>query len=189
MPRTAASAAPPHGGVQPDEHYDMATIWLHWLTVALVATLWSLGQVAGWLPRGPFHSAVWSTHVMLGLLLALVLATRIIWRAGYGRVLPPADRGLLHWLAKGTHYALYLLLSAVVILGIANASYRGFDLYGVWAMPRFGHGIPATERSINTLHEWAANLLVLVALGHAAAALGHQYFWRDHLLERMRPRS
>jgi cytochrome b561 len=27
---------------------------------------------------------------------------------------------------------------------------------------------------------------VIVACVHAAAALGHQYVWRDHLLDRMR---
>jgi cytochrome b561 len=101
--------------------------------------------------------------------------------------LPPADTGVLHLLAKGTHYALYLVLLAVVILGIANASYMGFDLYGVLTMPRFGNGDLATERSINTLHEWAANLVVLIAFFHATAALGHQYIWRDRLLQRMRP--
>jgi cytochrome b561 len=97
-------------------------------------------------------------------------------------------RGCVALVRKGTHYALYLLLLAVVILGIANASYMGFDLYGVLTMPRFGNGDPATERSINTLHEWAANLVVLIAFFHVLAALGRQYIWRDRLLLRMRPR-
>ena len=165
-----------------DQRYDSTTIWLHRLTVALVATLWILGQLSNWLPRGPFRSGVWSTHVVLGLILALVLAMRILWRAGFGNALPPPDRGVLRRVAKGTHHALYLLLLAVVVLGIANASYRGCDLYGVLTVPRFGNGDPAIERSINTLHEWAANLVVLIALCHAAAALGHQYIWRDRLL-------
>jgi cytochrome b561 len=88
----------------------------------------------------------------------------------------------------GTDYALYLLLLVVVILGIANASYKGFNLHGVLTMPRFGNGDPATERSIDTLHEWAANLVVFIAFLHAAATLGHQYIRRDRLLLRMRPR-
>ena len=188
MPIRGAASSEPLGVVQKDQRYDSTTIWLHWLTAALVAMLWVLGQVTGWLPRGPFRLGVWSTHVVLGLTLALVLAMRILWRARFGSALPPADTGVLHRLAKGTHHALYLLLLAVVILGIANASYMGFDLYGVLTMPRVGNGAPATEHGINTLHEWAANLVVLVALFHAAAALGHQYFWRDHLLQRMRPR-
>jgi cytochrome b561 len=176
------------GRAQSDQRYDLTTIWLHWLTVALVATLWIIGQVTGWLPRGPFRLGVWSTHVVLGLTLAVVLATRILWRTGFGSALPPADAGVLHWLAKGAHYSLYLLLVAVVILGIANASYMGFDLYGVLTMPRFGNSDPVIERSINTWHEWAANLLVLIAAFHAAAALGHQFIWRDRLFQRMRPR-
>jgi cytochrome b561 len=64
----------------------------------------------------------------------------------------------------------------------------GFDLYGVLTMPRFGNSDPVIERSINTWHEWAANLLVLIAAFHAAAALGHQFIWRDRLFQRMRPR-
>jgi cytochrome b561 len=178
----------PHGRAQSEERYDSTTIWLHWLTVALVAILWILGQVTNWLPSGPFRLSVWSTHVVLGVTLAVVLAMRILWRARFGSALPAVDAGVLHWLAKGTHYALYLLLLAVVILGIANTSYMGFDLYGVLTMPRFGNGDPATEGSIDTMHEWAANLLVLTAFFHAAAALGHQYIWRDRLLQRMRPR-
>jgi cytochrome b561 len=188
MPISEVVASAPHGRVQTDQRYDSTTIWLHWLTVALVAILWILGQVTNWLPRGPFRLGVWSTHVVLGLTLAIVLTTRILWRARFGSTLPPADAGVLQWLAKGTHYALYVLLLAVVILGIANASYMGVDLYGVLAVPRFGSGDPATEGTIDTMHEWAANLLVLTAFFHASAALGHQYIWRDRLLHRMRPR-
>ena len=76
-------------------------------------------------------------------------------------------------------------LVAVVVLGITNASYRAYNVYGLFDVPQFGSGDSATARSINSGHEWAANLIVLVALFHAAAALGHQYIWRDHLLARM----
>jgi NADH dehydrogenase len=169
------------------EHYDAVTIWLHWSTVALVVILWTIGQVTGWLPRGSFRTSMWSTHVALGTIFALVLAVRILWRASVGSALPAADSGVLNWLAKGTHYALYLVLLATVSLGIVNAAYRGYDMYGVVAFPRFGSGDPATEHAINSWHIWAANLTVILAFFHAAAALAHQYIWHDHLVERMRP--
>ena len=187
MPVEGVSRSTPRAHAPRDEHYDAATIWLHWSTVALVTILWTLGQVIGWLPRGPFRSGLWSTHVVLGFILALLLAMRILWRASYGSALPPADTGVLNWLAMGTHYALYLLLFVTVGLGIANASYRGYQVYGVLTLPRFGSGDPVTEDSVNSWHEWAANLTVLLALVHATAALGHQFIFRDHLLERMRP--
>jgi cytochrome b561 len=168
MPIEAMSGSAPPATAQRDEHYDAVTIWLHWSTVALVTILWTLGQVIDWLPSRPLRSGLWSTHVVLGLMLAL---------------------GVLNWLAKGTHYAhaLYLLLLTVVVLGLANASYRGYNLYGVLTLPRFGSGDPAAEDSIKSWHGLAANLTIALAFLHAAAALGHQYVLRDHLLQRMRP--
>lgn len=167
--------------------YDSTTIWLHWATVGLIAILWLIGQTADLVPRGPIRTGLWSVHVVLGFTTAFVLLTRVAWRARFGRELPPADTGFLYVIAKATHYVLYLLLAAVVVLGIVDASYRGFNVFGVWAVPQFGTGDTATRRSINEWHELAANLTILVALAHAAAALMHQYVWRDHLLERMKP--
>jgi cytochrome b561 len=108
-----------HG--DPNEgRYDPTTIWLHWTTVILIVVLWVIGQTADLLPRGPLRSSGWSVHVILGCVLAFVLFTRIAWRAHFGRVLPPADEGVLHAVAKATHYTLYVLLAAVVVTGIAN---------------------------------------------------------------------
>ena len=167
--------------------YDPTTIWLHWATVGLIAVLWLIGQTADLAPRGPIRTGLWSVHVVLGFMTAFVLVTRVAWRAHFGRELPPADTGLLYVVAKVTHYALYLLLAAVVVLGIVDASYRGFNVFGIWAVPQFGTGDTATRHSINEWHELAANLTIFVALAHATAALLHQYLWRDHLLERMKP--
>jgi cytochrome b561 len=97
--------------------------------------LWVIGMTADWLARGPVRSAVWSLHVLLGCATAFVLVTRIAWRAHFGRTIPPADTGILHAIAKATHYTLYILLAAVVVTGIANASYRGFNLFGCGQSP------------------------------------------------------
>ncbi|RXH34959.1 cytochrome B561 [Bradyrhizobium nanningense] len=173
--------------VETDEHYDPTTVWLHWITVALVIVLWGIGQTGDLFPRGPLRTGVWSTHVVLGFLTAFVIVTRVAWRAHFGRVLPPADSGTLYTIARLTHLALYILLGLVVVAGIIDASYRGFNIFGLWSVPQFGSGDTATRHSINEWHEFAANALVVVAGVHALAALGHQYVWRDHLLDRMRP--
>ena len=83
------SRSAPRTSAQPNEHYDALTIWFHWLTVGLVTILWTLGQVTGWLPRGSFRSGLWSTHVALGLILALGLAMRILWRTNLGNIPEP----------------------------------------------------------------------------------------------------
>jgi cytochrome b561 len=157
------------------------------MTVGLIVVLWVLGETADWAPRGPVRTGLWSVHVLLGVVTGFVLLTRVAWRAQFGRVLPPADTGVLHALARVTHYALYVLLAVVVLTGIVNASYRGFDLFGLWHVPQFGTGDAATRRSINGWHELAANLTISVGLLHAGAGLVHQYIWRDRLLNRMMP--
>ena len=174
------------GETASDTRYDAATIWLHWVTAFLVFGLWGLGQVADAFPRGTPQSIAWSVHVAAGLAFALVIAARVAWRIGFGRAVPPLQTGPLHHLARVTHFALYALLVAAAATGIANASYRGFNVFGVWTMPQFGSADRATRRMLNEWHEWSANLILFVSLFHAAAALVHHYVWRDRLLHRMR---
>src|SRR5512138_366904 len=88
--------------------YDPTTIWLHWITVGAIVVLWVIGQTADLAPRGPIRAGLWSIHVVLGLATGFILLTRAAWRAHFGRILPPADTGLLYALAKATHYTLYL---------------------------------------------------------------------------------
>ena len=135
--------------------------------------------------HGAMRLIKWSRQTYWCTSTAIVLLTRIAWRAHFGRILPPADTGVLYVVAKVTHYVLYVLLAAVVVSGIVNASYRGFNLFGMWSVPQFGTGDAAIRHSINEWHGLAANLMILVAFIHAMAALVHQYVWRDHLMNRM----
>jgi cytochrome b561 len=164
-------------------HYDPVTIRLHWATAGLASLLWVMGQTTGWLPRGPLRVNVWSVHILLGVCLALVLVARIVWRGRSGRRLPAAHGGLLQVLAKGTHYLLYLLLIAVVGLGLTNAFAHAFPMFNAWALP--GIGDKDFRHMVNHWHELAANAVMIVALLHAAAALFHHYVLRDGVLDRM----
>ena len=170
---------------QRQERYDATTMALHWATATLVAVLWVMGQTADWLPKGSFQSTYWSIHVVLGFALAVIVVWRVIWRSGRGRGLPAADRGALHALAKGTHYLLYLLLITVVGLGIVNAFVRGYSIFGLFNLPQIGNR--ELRRPITDWHGLAANAVLFLAFFHAAAALVHQYVWRDGLLGRMAP--
>lgn len=167
------------------EVYDRTTITLHWITAVSVVLLWISGQTADWIPDGPVHTAYWSAHLLLGFTFAVVLACRITWRASRGRRLPAADPGLLQAFAKATHYLLYALLLTVVSLGIVNAFVRGYDLFGLVKLPQLGE--LAWRRPITDWHGLAANLVLGLALLHAAAALVHRYLWHDGVLGRMLP--
>lgn len=175
----------PDGAARAPQHYDRATIALHWATAGFVALLWIIGQTADWLPRGAFKTGYWSTHVVGGFLLTGVLVSRVAWRLSRGRRLPAVDAGLLHILAKATHYSLYLLLFTVVSLGVVNAFVRGYGLYGLVHLPQLGDR--EWRHAVTDWHGLAANVLLALAGLHAAAALVHHYAWHDAVLRRMGP--
>ena len=167
------------------EKYDAATISLHWITALLVVVLWVIGRTAGSLPRGAFRGGYWSTHVVLGFALAALFLVRIGWRSTAGRGLPAADAGIVHVLAKASHYGLYLLLLVVLVLGVANAFVRGFHLYGLFSLPQLGD--PESRKPITHWHGLVANILLGLAAFHALAALVHHFLLRDGVFRRMMP--
>jgi cytochrome b561 len=166
--------------------YDPSTIALHWLTAALIVTLWVLAQIIDLFPDD-LRVDVRSLHIVLGVVFGFVLAWRIAWRMGGGRTLAPADAGVLHALGEAAHYALYVLMIAEVVLGLANVWMRGDSIFNLFSIPPFDPANKPLRRSVGSLHGTVATLILIVAGVHAVAALFHHYVLRDSVLERMLP--
>jgi cytochrome b561 len=172
---------------KPAPRYDQLSILLHWLTAALVAILWTLGQTLDFFPKGAPKIDARSVHIALGATLGLVLLARVLWRASAGRRLPLANSGWLGVAAKVVHYGLYLLIGATVVLGIFNAWQRGDVLFNLYTIPKLVPGDRALRRTLQALHGDFADIVLIVAGVHAAAALAHHYLLRDPVLRRMLP--
>ena len=169
-------------------HYDRRTIVLHWTTAALVVALWTLGQTIDWFPKGTPRVFARSTHISLGVALALVLVARIGWRFDPRSAhLPPAGSGGLDKLASVTHKLLYGLLVVTVVLGVTNAWVRGDTIFDLFKIPAFDPNNKGLKETVEELHALAANTLLVVALFHASAGLLHHFFWKDGVLRRMLP--
>ena len=164
-------------------HYDRTTIFLHWAVVILVALLWGIAQIIDLFPRGPLRVDARSLHITLGLALAGVMVVRIVWRNGIGRVLPPASQGMMQTAARAIHHALYALVCGEVLLGMTFAWVRGDSIFGWFRLP----GYPPLKEIIGDLHAIGANLILITAAAHAAAALLHHFVLRDGVLLRMVP--
>ena len=167
--------------------YDRKTIFLHWASALLVVLLWGIAQVIDFFPSGPMRVNVRSLHIALGVTLAVVVALRVVWRLREGRQLPSFETGLMGLAAHAAHYALYALLIAEVTLGLANTWVRGDSIFNLFAVPAFDPGNKALRRQVGDLHELVANLILIVAGVHAAAALFHHYVRHDGVLRRMLP--
>ena len=186
-PETSQTVERATAAIGTPARYDGVSIFLHWVTAALVVTLWALGQTIDWFPKGAPKIDARSTHFLLGVTLGVVLLTRVAWRASAGRSLPLADKGSMALAAKAVHYGLYALVGATVVLGVFNAWQRGDVVFNVYTIPRLIPGDLALKRTLEDLHGDFADVVLIVAGLHAAAALVHHYLLRDSVLRRMLP--
>jgi cytochrome b561 len=168
--------------------YDGVAITLHWLTAGLVAEQFIVAQAWGFFER-PTRQVLLSTHTSFGVLLAAVLAVRIIWRLVPGHQVRAADVGWVEIASKAVHYILYTLLACEVTLGIAArwSDNKPLSVFG-WLLPSpFGSFSKDTHHLVMNAHEWIAWLIIGLVAMHAAGALFHHYVLHDDVLTRMLP--
>ena len=170
------------------KHYDALTIAWHWITAVLVLLLWVAGQTIDWYARGTPRIPARSAHIALGVLLGIVLAIRLVWRATKGTRLPIASPGVAGRAAKGMHYLLYAQLIGMVLLGLAAVWLRGDNIFNLFTVPAFEPGNKALADSAVAVHGLGANMLLVFASLHAVAAILHHVVVKDGLLLRMWPR-
>jgi cytochrome b561 len=170
--------------------YDGVTIALHWGTAVLVLLQFGLAETWGFFSR-PVRHVLIAGHMSFGLILAAVIIARIFWRLGFGRALPPAGYGALDRAAVLLHRALYMLVSAEIVLGFVTrwTDNQALSFFGLLIPSPFGTFSKATGRFVDDIHNYNAWLIMSIVAVHAVAALGHHYLLRDGVLRRMLPRG
>ena len=170
-------------------NYDNVAISLHWLTALLVVVLFGLAETWDYFPK-PTQESLQSLHVSLGLLLTVVVLARIIWRLIPGHQLPAIGGEWVKLASKAVHYLLYILVAVQVCLGFAFRWAQGHPVsfFGLFAIPGpYGAVARPTRQLIGAFHEYAGWAIIIIALGHAFAALYHHYRLHDRVLGRMLP--
>ncbi len=168
--------------------YDRRTIIFHWLAAILVVGQWLGAQTFDMWPKGPLQVDAVSAHITLGVLIGLLTLARIWWRATNGVRLPDVGSGILPLLAKAMHWGLYLLILAVVALGLTMIGLRSLSFFNLFMLPTIGTATRPFLRSVHEIHGLLADLILIAAGLHAIVAIVHQYVWRDGVLARMIPR-
>lgn len=167
--------------------YDAVSRVLHWLSLLLLVTQFSLG----WLMpdadsvKTPAGLVAW--HVGIGTSLLAVFAARFVWVAMRRSPDPVDQHGVLRFLAAAVHVSMYALLLLVPLLGWLNASGRGWvvRLAGVWDMPQLATPDSLGAASIGEWHSTSATVLLILIGLHVFAVLVHQIGFKDRLLRRM----
>jgi cytochrome b561 len=168
--------------------YDGVSIALHWLTALLVITQFSLALLWDSFVR-PTHHLMVVAHMSFGIILTAVIVARIVWRLMPGHQIPSLEAGWVGRAARAVHYLLYVLLAAEAVLGFLTRWWEGREMsfFGLLIPGPFGAGDRATHHMFMAWHEKVGWAIIIVAIGHAAAALYHHVVLKDRTLRRMLP--
>lgn len=186
--KLAALAARLTAGDRGAARFDGCTITLHWLTVLLVVLLFVLAESWGFAGHATRTEMI-TAHMSLGIVLAVVLVGRIAWRLGPGHRQPTT--GLVELTSQAVQYLLYFLLATQAVLGFVFrwSGNEAMSFFGILIPPPFPPFPQPSHRLVGDAHYWAGWAIILLAGGHATAALFHEFVLRDDVLARMMPRS
>lgn len=151
--------------------YSAVQITLHWTIAILILAAWIFGDDMGHALRSRIENgdtgfAGNTLHVWLGTAALVLVLIRIVIRLMNGATAPiPGTTARAETIAQWGHRLLYTLMLLAPALGA---------LVWYWGV-----------RSLGDIHGLIANLLLIVALGHAAIALYHHYIVKDATLRRM----
>jgi len=168
--------------------YNSVAIALHWTTAGLVLIQFVTSFVWDWFPRET-RQTLESLHTSLGVLLTAVIVARVIWRLMPGHQVSSLEVGWVKIASKGVHYLLYLLLIVQAGLGmtIGWAAGHPIHLFGLPIPGPIGTLDRPFRHELREIHQWLGYGIVVVAFGHALAALYHHYALHDRVLGRMFP--
>jgi cytochrome b561 len=136
---------------------------------------------------------VYTFHKSLGLTIFALAALRLTWRAFDPR--PAEPPGMPRWQVTAAHVGhalLYVLLFAVPLAGWwfdSVSALRPLYWFGLFEVPHLSGADASLKDLARDTHAALFWLLVVVAVGHAAAAFFHQFVSRDNVLARIWPAS
>jgi cytochrome b561 len=142
------------------------------------------------LSDGALKNTLYEVHKSFGLIVFGLALIRIGVRLARGA--PPLVPDMPAWqrtAAHVSHYAMYILVVLVPLLGWAGTSACCAPVNLFWTVPLtlpVSGGMETAER-IFVFHRAFALTLAAIVLVHASAALHHHFVRRDATLRRMLP--
>jgi cytochrome b561 len=169
------------------QRFTVAQRIVHWLMAVCILAMLFIG--VGMLSTiAPKYLTLVSIHKPLGITILVLALIRLILRLCYGAPsLPPAMPEPMKLAAYLSHYAFYLLMIGMPLIGWGMLSAASYPvvLYGDWHLPPI---LPLDDR-LHTLlwnaHFYLAFAFFALILLHVAAALFHAFVRRDGVFEAM----
>lgn len=173
----------------PKDRYDRTAVLLHWFLAAALLAQIAFGWILDEFARGtPARAAAVNLHKSTGLILALFIVLRIVWRRrhpppAYPAAMPP--RQILA--VRAGHLLLYVCMVGMPLSGYlaSNFSRHGINFLNRVPLPPWGPDNKALYGILNGTHDVLAILFSILVAGHILLAIYHALIARDGLSTRM----
>lgn len=162
---------------------------LHWLIFWLLVAQYTIGSIMPHIGRKTVNESWVSWHFSVGAAILFVILLRLAWRVLHPvPQLPTLSRfeqiasGLIHW-------ALYLLVLVMCVLGWAATNYRGWDvkLFGVFTLPKLAAAGTPWAHEAGDIHNVLVYVLLALIVAHVGATAWHYFVKKDAVAARMVP--
>ena len=167
--------------------YHPLLVALHWLLAIMILVALFVGGpgLVAIDNSDPGKLVPLAGHMVWGMVIGVLMIVRLIVRTKSTKP-APADAGnaMLNFGAKAAHWALYILVFAMVGSGLIAAF--SADLFAI-AFGGSGDPLPAdlSAFTARVVHGYVASLIMLVVAAHVLGWAFHQFIRKDGLLKRM----
>lgn len=166
--------------------YGVVSKTFHWLIFVLVFVMIVGGFFLDDVPD-EYKGTIYNLHKLTGLCILLLMVLRMLWASC--NVKPALPASMPHWQqvsARVTHYLLYLLVTAMPLVGwIGSSASRKAPHLGSFTFTLPVPEDKALSHALFDVHEVIAYMIIAVVCLHIAAALYHHYVKKDDVLRRM----
>ena len=188
--------------LRPLTRYDAVAMSLHWVIALLILLDFALAMSFSQFNPGDvlYLPSAYDLHMAVGMCVLTLSVARVIWRLTHRRP-PLPDMALpLRWLARASHFLLYVFMIVAPVSGwlVLSLRHKATSVFGLfrWAwpsLPAIAH-MARPERvfwhdHLLPLHIYVSYVGMSLVVLHMSAALYHHFGRRDDVLLRMVPRT
>ncbi|MGL6261809.1 cytochrome b [Vibrio sp. WXL210] len=167
--------------------YNLVSRLLHWVSAIVFIGMFAVGL---WMVDLSYYSEWYRTaphwHKSIGVLIVTLTLIRFLWN----RLLPTPEidgSPLIKTAAHLGHLALYGLVLVIGTSGylISTEDGRGIEVFNWFKVPGIGKLFEGQADLAGEIHFYAAWALIIMASGHALAAIKHHVIDKDNTLRKM----
>ena len=171
------------------DRFGLISILMHWVVALAIFGLFGLGW---YMVELTYYDALYNTlpsvHKSLGILLAMVFAFNLIWRAANQKPKPLDTINRFEIIAaRAAHLVLSTLIALIIISGylIPTAKGVGINVFEWFTVPAVIAKFPGQEDIAGMSHRYLSYAIIGLVVLHAGAALKHHFIDKDDTLNRI----